>query len=1029
MQPEHFTGPIPDTRPLHSLVRRTRACLRGGWVATGFALAVSVGCGLLVLIGLADAAAPFSSALRLLGLLLTVVPTVWVVLAGVLRPLCRRLSSKQVARRIEEHLPGIHNRLVSVLDLEGDRSRSSSAFYRRLVDETVGYVASFRTGTLIDVKKLRHALLVAAGAVAAIVVAIVLLGERFTTALARLAQPFADIPPVSGIAYAIVAPEPGGKVLRGDDVAFTVEARKGQPDDLILEARGDGEPLLVRQPFRRLDDGRWGLVLSTSGIGLGADRALHYRVRGGGTWTREQEVRLVDRPLLLGLSAAVHYPAYMGMTLPRPNPPQVADVTGPEDSRIEVAVRAEGDVREAEIQFLERRWEPIEPEERVERVWFEDRPPTGATAEGQWLWGRWHGRAAHTEPPFKGPHGHVFRGATAGFPVGRDDMLFAYVYLPPEHPPRSIVLRWFEDSGAEHRASWGEHTSAGEQSAPDQGYLGALPQFGTWVRLEVRAARVDLEGKTLRGMSFGLTDGECYWHRAGAIATGAEALVPASRLAMSAEPEGCWIGSFPLRGQGLYRVELRNELKVANKPMKEAVFQAVADQPPEIVLDRPGNDVVLVAEGSVPLVIAAHDDFGLADVSIEIQRQPGADWESLPVRRYDKPCKSDTITAVLGHASMPLPGGTLRYRAKARDCKGQIARTREYAVRLDRDAPRSQQDAKAESDARERAAAQPLSAVDRQERERQRQQAVSTARDLQELRDYLARLRQDLRLQEGRQEKLAAATQKSADQMLEQLEKQQGSLDRQTKNLLERAGPFRGPDSEGRSPEARRSRESQPPGEQTGKSSPDPATSQKSHATDQSKSSSGSGSSHSEGRREQLQAHQSGQLEALRQAQRDLKLDEQGLSKLLERLAQQAQAGSGRDTSPGGQPTPSQGAGTSASDAAGAATSAKMHQALEMAARLREMRRAPGGPAGPRQADSPGTVGNLDGSSAGEGVSAAQWGELDLKTREALLRMQPRERDELLQSLHEQAPDGYRRLIDEYFKRLTDAQSPGEGRR
>ncbi|HEX8472944.1 MAG TPA: hypothetical protein VF666_02840 [Pyrinomonadaceae bacterium] len=46
-------------------------------------------------------------------------------------------------------------------------------------------------------------------------------------------------------------------------------------------------------------------------------------------------------------------------------------------------------------------------------------------------------------------------------------------------------------------------------------YMGALPTAGQWVRLEVPASQVGLEGHSLRGMSFLLYGGRATWDRAG----------------------------------------------------------------------------------------------------------------------------------------------------------------------------------------------------------------------------------------------------------------------------------------------------------------------------------------------------------------------------------------------------------------------------------------------------------------------------------------------------------------------------------
>ena len=51
--------------------------------------------------------------------------------------------------------------------------------------------------------------------------------------------------------------------------------------------------------------------------------------------------------------------------------------------------------------------------------------------------------------------------------------------------------------------------------------MGALPALGQWVRLEVPAAQVGLEGRTLNGMAFTLNDGRATWDYAGKKRQGA----------------------------------------------------------------------------------------------------------------------------------------------------------------------------------------------------------------------------------------------------------------------------------------------------------------------------------------------------------------------------------------------------------------------------------------------------------------------------------------------------------------------------
>jgi RHS repeat-associated protein len=100
--------------------------------------------------------------------------------------------------------------------------------------------------------------------------------------------------------------------------------------------------------------------------------------------------------------------------------------------------------------------------------------------------------------------------------VGADESLYAYVYLDPANPPSEVMLQWHDGVDWQHRAYWGANLIPwGTEGTASRRYLGPLPPTGQWVRLEVPAALVGLEGKSLSGMAFALYDGKATWDRAG----------------------------------------------------------------------------------------------------------------------------------------------------------------------------------------------------------------------------------------------------------------------------------------------------------------------------------------------------------------------------------------------------------------------------------------------------------------------------------------------------------------------------------
>jgi Tol biopolymer transport system component len=175
-----------------------------------------------------------------------------------------------------------------------------------------------------------------------------------------------------------------------------------------------------------------------------------------------------------------------------------------------------------------------------EFVWFDDDVPAGATkhADGDvdWYWvdanpASFSGSKAHQsrtlgqlEPPTS-IHQHYFEGATATLPINTGDRLFTYVFLDINNMPRQITLQWKDANGWEHRAYWQGNSQFilynGTNQKPGNYFMGPLPTPGKWVRLEVSAAAVGLEGSTINGMAFILDGGRATWDLAGKVTANA----------------------------------------------------------------------------------------------------------------------------------------------------------------------------------------------------------------------------------------------------------------------------------------------------------------------------------------------------------------------------------------------------------------------------------------------------------------------------------------------------------------------------
>lgn len=162
----------------------------------------------------------------------------------------------------------------------------------------------------------------------------------------------------------------------------------------------------------------------------------------------------------------------------------------------------------------------------MEVVWVEDSLPAGAVPGGtggeSWTWVRTNppafgGSMSHLSANLLGLHQHYFTSAASPLRVDAGDSLFTYVYIDPDNVPSEVMLQWFGDSW-EHRAYWGaDNIGYGSAGTASRRYMGPVPAAGRWVRLEVPARLVGLEGQSIAGMAFSLFNGSAAWDRSGKL--------------------------------------------------------------------------------------------------------------------------------------------------------------------------------------------------------------------------------------------------------------------------------------------------------------------------------------------------------------------------------------------------------------------------------------------------------------------------------------------------------------------------------
>lgn len=154
-----------------------------------------------------------------------------------------------------------------------------------------------------------------------------------------------------------------------------------------------------------------------------------------------------------------------------------------------------------------------------ETVWVEDSMPGGVSGGDPFNWVSsnptpFSGTFANRSQSAPGTHQQYFYNAPA-FPVSAGEYLFAYIYIDSLDPPSEVMLQWNSD-GWDHRAYWGANNIPwGVEGTVSRRHMGPLPEFDQWVRLEVPASLVGLEGTSLNGMAFTLYGGHATWDKGG----------------------------------------------------------------------------------------------------------------------------------------------------------------------------------------------------------------------------------------------------------------------------------------------------------------------------------------------------------------------------------------------------------------------------------------------------------------------------------------------------------------------------------
>jgi hypothetical protein len=153
----------------------------------------------------------------------------------------------------------------------------------------------------------------------------------------------------------------------------------------------------------------------------------------------------------------------------------------------------------------------------TETVWFDEAWPAGATVPSYCVGATWDAAqtaSGTTSDSIEGTQ-HCFLGATETLPLSMNDVITFYVFVDPCNPPRELMVH-LHNGGWNRRVYWGENLlDVGVQQTPERWALGAMPEPGKWVRLEIPVPAVNLQGGALQGIAFTPSNGRVWIDRVG----------------------------------------------------------------------------------------------------------------------------------------------------------------------------------------------------------------------------------------------------------------------------------------------------------------------------------------------------------------------------------------------------------------------------------------------------------------------------------------------------------------------------------
>ena len=288
-------------------------------------------------------------------IVITAATFLWYVARPLLRAfgVLRSADTFATAKRIGDHFPKIHDRLLNILQLEQEIASGRSLYSPDLIDasfqDLAGEICDLDFTEAVDISPVRRSAKLLGVALAGSILLVVALPGQFYNSLYRIAHFGTDFAIPSEFTFDVT---PGNtEVVKGQPVQIAVRVQSVSTISL-------GRPLQSLNLHWRLEGARNFENVELRIDSTGAYRTSFQSVRGSteyfasvsGTESPHFRLLVVDRPVFRSLQVRLDYPAYAKLP-PKIQEEFVGDVTALAGTKITVSGQASKYLREGKIVF------------------------------------------------------------------------------------------------------------------------------------------------------------------------------------------------------------------------------------------------------------------------------------------------------------------------------------------------------------------------------------------------------------------------------------------------------------------------------------------------------------------------------------------------------------------------------------------------------------------------------------------------------------------------------------------------------